>query len=231
MTYPDLSNAVESAFANIVASGAIEKAIEAQLEKTVTAVINNNLERYGDFGKKLAEKVGAAMDIDVERMDLPSYAHFIEKIIARTVDAQLTGDVARKIEAHMAALLADAPTEITLDRLVEDFKQHVKDRAYGGDIDHEITLHVEEASYGYWYVAMDKDHSVEKYRCAFRMGVNEQGEIYSLSIGKEDVNKELFIHPARGFERDLYRMFVSGTIVRIEPGTSHHDFNLSMHDD
>lgn len=91
MSFPDLTAAVESAFANIVASSAIEKAIETQLEKVVANVVNDSLGRYGDFGKKLRQKVSNAMSIDVERMDLPGYGHFIEKIITRAVDAQLAG--------------------------------------------------------------------------------------------------------------------------------------------
>lgn len=228
MMFPDLTAAVETAFANIVASGAIERAIETQLEKTVTTLVNDSLERYGDFGKQLREKVSEAMNIDVSRMDLPSYGHFIEKIIARAVDAQLQGEVAKKIEANMASLLADAPAETTLETIVENFKIYVKDRAYGDSIDSEITMHIEESSYGYWNIALDKDSGVERYRCAFRMAVDDKGEIYSLSIDNEDMNKQLFLRPAVSFERDLYRMFVSGTKIKIESGTSRYDFNLEM---
>ncbi|KVT92676.1 hypothetical protein WK60_13885 [Burkholderia ubonensis] len=231
MSLPDLSQAVETAFANVVASGAIEKAIEANLEATITSILKDQLKSYGDFGKQLTEKVNAAMQIDLDRMDLPTYGHFIEKVIARAVDAQLQGDVAKKIEAHMTALLADAPQEMTLEQIVADFKVHVKDRAYGGDVDHSISLHVTQTGYGYWHIAMDKDSGTDEYRCSFRIGINDAGEIYSLRIADEDVNKELFIRPAKGFERNLYRMFVSGTKIKIEPDTTAYDFDLSMYED
>lgn len=232
MSMPDLSKLVSDSFARIVASGAVEKAVENQLEKTIEGIINDQLRSHSDFGSALKEKVKAALQVNDDHMHLPSYGDLIQKIITRAVDAQVHGEYAKKLEANIASLLTEAPAEITLDKLIEDFKEYVKDRLCG-DHDDRISLHIEESSSvsgGYWLVAMDKSSRKERYSCEIRFQVKPDGEIFGLQVEGADMTKKLFVG-LYNFERDLYRMYASGTKLKIEPGTSADDFSTSMRDD
>lgn len=139
----------------------------------------------------------------------------------------MQGEVAKKIKASVSALLANAPAEIALETSVENFRKYVKD-GHTAALSPEITMHIEESNYGCWRIAPDKDSTVDRYRCAFRMTVDDKGEIHSLKIDDEDTNRDLFFRPTRDVKRDLYRMYVSGTKIKIEPGTTHYDFNLEV---
>lgn len=225
-----MQKAVEAAFARIVADGAIEKAIEKQLQETISNIVSSHLREYGDFGKALKDQLGKALHVDLSRTDLPGYGDFILKIVRGQVDNHLMGEAAKKIEANLAALLADPPAEITIDKLVEDFKEHVKRRNYGGELDHEITLHVECTDYGFWHIAMDKDSGEGQYQCEVRIGVDKDGSIYQLVLGEENMDKKLFIREPSGFERDMYRAFVGGTRIVIPEGAAAYDFDKSLRD-
>jgi hypothetical protein len=229
MSLPDLSKAVSDHFAAIVASGAINTMIETHLTKTIDDILKEQLRGYSDFGKAVKERVEEALQV-ADLKDLPNYGQFVCNIIAKNVDHQLHGEWAKKLEADVAAMFIDAPAEITLEDLIEKFKKHVRDNAYG-DMDHRMTLHLQESSGGYWQVAMDKSHGTEKYRCELRFQINPEGEMFCLHVDGEDLKKNLFIGPFDAFERLLFRMYVQGTKVRIESGSDAHDFNLSLHDD
>lgn len=228
----ELQNAVSTAFANIVASGAIEKAIQEQLGKTVDSLIKEQLREYGDFGKALKEHVAKAMQVNFADLDLPSYNHFILSVIRKQADAALAGDIAKKLEADMAKLLQDAPAEITLEQLIEDFRDEFKEK-YGEPRYGNFTLYVRESEgvSGYWHIAMDPDERASEYSCKFRLAVAGDGRVYSMQIGDMDVKKSLFTLHLSGFERQLFRMYAAGTKVIIPPHSSEDDFSTSFGND
>jgi site-specific DNA-cytosine methylase len=117
----ELQQAVSNAFANVVAAGTIEKAIEEKLTSTITSIINEELRSYSDFGKALSEQVKAAMQVDFSNLELPGYNDLILKLIRAQVEHQASTSIAAQVEAQMKELLAPAPAEIKLSELVEEF--------------------------------------------------------------------------------------------------------------
>lgn len=229
MSLPDLSKVVADQFEALSASGAIEKMIETHLSESINTILKEQLRSYSDFGKGLAERVAGAIKIaDVN--DLPHYGQFVSGIIARNVDHQLHGEWAKKLESDIASMFVEAPAEIKLDDLIEKYKKHVRENAFSETGD-SITLHLEASSYGYWAVAMDKDAGTEKYRCALRFQVNKEGEMFALHLDDEEMKKQLFVGPFDEFERLIFRMYVTGTKIRIAPHSDVHDFDLSLRND
>jgi hypothetical protein len=219
-----LKQAVAAAFDKIVASGVIEQVIEKKLTETISDAIGTHLRSYGDFGKAIQEKVQQSIGVNLDRMDLPSYNDFVLKVIRTQMDAAMTGTAAKQLEENMAKLLAVAPAEITLEKLVNDFIEAHKEDRQG----QEFTLLIERESYGFTYVCFDEDEGKSKYSCDFRIGITKDGEVFSLQLGGKDVSKTLFVGPIYGFERDLYQLYAAKTKIVVPTGADASDYDTSF---
>jgi hypothetical protein len=215
----ELQQAVANAFANVVAAGTIEKAIEEKLSKTITSIIDDELRSYSDFGKSLHEHVKASMAVDFSNLGLPGYNDLILKIVRRQVEAQVNATIAAQIEPQLTELLSPAPAEITLTQLIAEF---IKDRSdYHGcscDSPDQITLIVEgsESVDGYHHIYLDEEEGKSKYSCAIQIATNKESEVYSLKIDDRDPKKALFVGPLYNFERRVFQMYAAGTKLIVD---------------
>ncbi|PJO24865.1 hypothetical protein [Burkholderia glumae] len=213
----ELEQAVSNAFSNIVASGAIERAIEEKLTTTITSIIDDSLRSYSDFGKQLGEQVKTALQVDLSRIGLPSYNDFIMKVVRAKVSALTQSAIAQQVEKQLEALLEPAPAEITLSALVDQFIKGNDDR-YGCSCDapDRITLHVQDTDYGSNWIALDKDDDKSEYECEIRFGVSKDtGRMFGLTLRQQKVQETLFLDPY-GFERSILQMHLAGTKVIID---------------
>jgi hypothetical protein len=228
MSLPDLQKVVAEQFESLVQSGAIESMLSKTLEKTVDEAVKAEMREYSDFGKAIREKIKAALMVD-DLADLPNYGNFISGIVRKNVDSQLHGAYAAKLADDLEKLFCDVPAEMTLEQLVADFKQHVKQD--WRDHDHRMTLHLKEWDSGGFVVELDRKSRAERYSCEVQFQVNQEGSIYALRINKSDVSKDLFVGGLNSFERALFRMYVQGTKLPIPPGTTEDDFSLYYGED
>nr|WP_231753739.1 hypothetical protein [Burkholderia savannae] len=218
----ELEQAVSTAFSNIVAAGAIEKAIEEKLAKTITSIIDEELRSYSSFGERLKEHVKTALQVDFHNLGLPGYNNLILKVIRQQVDAQLNATIATQIEQQMKELLAPAPAEIKLSQLVEEFiKDEHTDRQYRScscDESDRITLIVREESglvSKFCHIHLDNEHGTESHNCPYQINVHD-GRVYSVQIDRKDPSKTLFVGPMHGFKRRLFQLYAAGTKLIID---------------
>ena len=219
----DLKTAVSTAFANVVASGAIEQAIEKQLASTIGDLIKHELREYSDFGKAIKERVQQAVCVNLGQMDLPSYNDLILQIIRRQVDGIMQSEAAQQLESNMTKLLEQAPAEITLQKLIEEFIEANKENKEGQD----FTLLIER-KWGSTYICLDEDAGKSEYSCDFRLAIDKDGKVYSLILGAKDVAKTLFMGPFYGFERTLFQLYTAKSKVIVPADAEPHDFETSF---
>jgi hypothetical protein len=205
----ELKAAIASAFDKIVASGAIEQAIEKQLTETISRVICDQLRSYSDIGKVIEAQVEKSLEVG--KMDLPSYADLIGKIVRRQVEAGMQNEATRQLEQNIAELLAPAPAEITLEQLIKDFiESRVEDDdSIRGDDFTLIIEHSDGSTAGYKHVYIDPDARTTRYSCAIQIDVTPAGEVYGLKIGGRDLKDQLFVGKLYGFERKLFQLFTA----------------------
>ncbi|CAB3750934.1 hypothetical protein GQ57_16100 [Burkholderia sp. MSh2] len=213
----ELEQVVANAFSNIVTAGAIEKAIEEKLTKTITSIINDELQSYSDFGKQLSEHVKKAVQVDFSNLGLPGYNDLILKIIRQRVDANLNEQIEKHVTSQLDELLAPAPEEITLSELVADFIKFQADRqsySCSCDLPDRITLLVETDG-SFTHIALDKEDGSDRYKCPWRIDTMD-GRVYSVKINEIDPKKAIFIGPMYGFERKLFQLYAAGTKLVID---------------
>lgn len=225
-----LKQAVAAAFDNVVASGAIETAIEKQLANTITRAIEEQFSSYGDFSKAIKAKVSALVDVDLAAIDLPSYRDLVGKIIQKRVGAVMAEQFTTQLDKDMCALLSPAPETITLEKLIEQFVAAKLD--YRDDLRGEaFTLHIDRdkspslVSAGYLDVHLDAESDVEKNRCDFHLRVRGDGEVWALTIGGTEVKNKIFMGPLFNFEKSLFQMYTAKTKLIIPPDATEDDFD------
>lgn len=219
----DLKSAVSTAFANVVASGAIEQAIEKQLASTISSLIQHELRDYSDFGKALKERVQQAVAVNLDRMDLPSYNDLILQIIRRQLDGAMQSEAVQQLESNMAKLLAAPPAEMTLEKLIEEFIDANKEDREG----ESFTLIIDR-KYGSTYVCLDDESGKSEYSCDYRIGVDRDGKVYHLAFGGKDASKTLFMGPFYNFERTLFQLYAAKSKLIVEADAEPHDFETSF---
>lgn len=213
----ELEQAVVTSFATIVASGAIEKAIEEKLTATITSIIENELRSYSTFGEKLKEHIRVAMQVDFDRLGLPGYNDLILKLVRKQVGELTEKALAEQVEGQLANLLAPAPAEIKLSELVQQFISFHRDRiSCSCDGPTRISLHVEESRFGSRWVALDRESGKSEYECAIRFGVSDSdGRIFGLRLDRREVEKTLFLD-LHGVERQIFQLHAAGSRLIID---------------
>lgn len=213
----DLQELVATSFSKIAASGVIEEMIEKKLVETIGSVVNDSLRSYSDFGKQVSEAVKVSMQVDLRGLGLPGYNDLILKIIRQQVNALTENSIAKQVEEQMTKLLAPAPAEIKISKLVKDFIEFSAPDGCECDGPDRISLHIEESSHGSRWISLDKIPGKRQYSCAYRFAVRiEDGRIFGLRIDDEEVKQKLFVGDFYSFERDLFQMYAAGTKVIID---------------
>lgn len=226
-----LQQAVTESFNKIIESRVIEAAIEKKLTETIGAIIDSELRSYSDFGKQLSEHVKSALQVDFSHLGLASYNDIILKMIRRQVDGQIGNVIAAQVEAQMKDLLAPAPAEITLSKLISNFIEFSKSDACSCDAPERISLHVEKSSYGGHWISFDEKPGKTPYQCDYRLGVSDpDGKIFALHLEQRDTRKALFVGPIYGFERSLFQMHVAGTKLIVDGNEDDIDTSYPGHD-
>lgn len=216
----ELQNAVTAAFANIVAAGTIEKAIEKKLTDTITSVIEEQLRSYSDFGKALGEHVKSALQVDFDNLGLPGYNDFILKLVRAQVSQLAEDSIARQVEAQMKELLGPAPVEITLSALVEEFIKFADDDSrYSDRRPDQITLISRSnescTSSVFHHIYLDPKPKQRDYDCAYEINVHN-GKVYSIRLDKTDPSKHILLGPLYGFRRRLFQLHAAGTMLIVD---------------
>lgn len=226
-----LKQAVAAAFDNVIASGAIEQAIEKKIGETVTSIIEQQLRSYSDFGKALESKVASLIDINLNEIDLPSYRDLVGKVIQQRVGAAMSAQFTEQLGKDLDDLLSPAPAEITLEQLLKEFVEQQMD-AYDADEyrgrDFSLYISRSDSNDGYVDVYFDKDGRKSMYSCDFQLRTKNGGEVWGLRVDGVDPKKQLFLGPMFGFEKRLVQLYTARTKLVIPPNAEADDFDASF---
>ena len=226
-----LKEAVAAAFDKVVASGAIEEAINKSIASAVNSAINEQLRDYSDFGKALKAKVATLVEINLDEIDIPSYRQLVGDIVKKRVGAVMSAEFTEKLDKDIAELLAPAPAEITLENLLEEFKASKKDAHNAYELSgNRFTLIIErnERLDGYMDVYLDEEPQKEKYSCDIHFRIKDAGEVWGLKLNGDDLKNKIFVGPMFNFEKRLFQMYTAKTRLIIEADADADDFDTEF---
>ena len=228
----ELKQAVATAFDNVVASGAIEKAIHEQIGKCVESAIRDQFSTYGDFSKAIKAKVASLVDLNLDEIDLPSYRDLVSNVIKTRVGAVMTTQFTELLDKDISELLEPAPAEITLEQLLKDFVKHQMDQGGAYDLHgQDFTLYIQRSESSlsslsdYVDIYISKESNAGKYSCEIQIGIKGEGEVWKLKVGGKDMKDQLFVGPIFSFEKRLFQMYTAKTrlILPAEACASDYD--------
>lgn len=210
----DLRDAMVAALDKLIASGAIEQALEERIAKTVKECVDNALGTYSDCGKQIKAAVERSMQLSGD-IDLPSYNDAILKIVRAQVEHRTNAVIEQQVADNMKDLLEPAPAEIKLSDLIAQYIEHVKDRnefgvAYGEE--RQVRIEHENSSYGsggtlkLWPTTSRGAFETRSRPADIAIHFLRDGTIFSLNFREVDAEKQMFVGHLFGFERSLFRM-------------------------
>jgi len=227
----ELKNAVATAFDNVVASGAIEKAIQEQIGKCVETAVRDQFGYSGKMTKAINEKVAGLIDVNLDQIDLPSYRDLISKVIQKRVGAVMTTQFTEQLEKDIGEMLEPAPAEITLEQLLEDFVKHQMDQYDASEMrGRDFTLHIDRGDHndGYVDIYFDKESNKSKYGCDFMIRTKKGGEVWALRLDGDEMKNKLYVGPMYSFEKRLFQMYTAKTKLIIPAEASASDYDSTF---
>jgi hypothetical protein len=247
---PTLQQIAHQAVLSYLSSPAGLEAISAAVVKTTNHAIQETLGTYSDFGKQLKQSVAASFAIG-QPLDIPSYSHAVLAMLRQQVEAVKDKAMRRIIAERMTEILEPAPETIRLSEVLEKYKEYVKSQNSGGchcDGEGRFYLDIKQgSSEGFIYVTLN-DEKPGKYGSAeveFHIHIHDdwqltesqkaaaavdklpRGEVYSLTFdGKKECEKSIFAGQVYGFQKVLFDMMVSKTLVVVDVDDA-DDFDTS----
>ena len=215
-----LESVFQAAFANVVASGQIEKHFEEVLAKTIKSVIEDKLRSYSDFRKEIEKKVAEALQIG--DLTLPIYGERVAQLIRHITDQQIESTFKQSLATRLEELLVGAPREITLSKLCEEFSGKFDPHENHGlrwSL-HFVPTHPRCDSLRHlWTLCIDEDEDVDATKCEIQLKLKKESkseERYAfdgLVLGRSDVDKSLFFGPEYEFSRRCWQMYAAKTVL------------------
>lgn len=235
----DTSTSVSDIFNKVLAerlqSGALERAIEEQVDKLITSVADDVFRNYGAVGKVLKEKLTASIIPTLNSMgDLPVYHDFVMnrlKLAAQNFYDQRLADV---VDAELKKVFTELPEQITLSWIVE---QIVNDAIGDGD-GSEITLIIDANGYSWTpygdcvLIYIDTNENVEKRNCKFflHLSKNKESGAYDLlgiKVNGYKPGDALSVGRIYNTEKILFNIYAMKGRIIIDEGFDAENYDTS----
>ena len=212
----DLNLIVNDTLADLKEEGYVEKIVKIQLEKTLKDIVEDSLKSYGDFGKTLKEEIRSQMDINLAKLDIPSYNHVILNTIKAELERSVHEEGAKKIQEQMQELLGTSKEDYKLSELVKKMvEQDLELNELDYDDMQEITVIVENR-YGSTYVSIDPEEDVSEYSCKYRLTLDEDGTVRRAEIGDKSFDNKVIMGGLYGLDATIFKMWTRGSKLIID---------------
>ena len=134
----------------MIDSGAIQKSIEANIEKSINSAIEDQFRSYGNLTKQIEEGFKEGLKVDFKDMPFEVYNQQMLVAVKTKLGNLFAADASGKFMAEMDKVLDAAPAEMSLKDLVESIARSWKtDEPWAADdLDDYATVELSECEYG-----------------------------------------------------------------------------------
>lgn len=209
----DMNLIINDKLAELKEEGYVEKIIKKQLESTIKDIVEDSLRSWSDFGKGLKEQVQNQLQINLDRLDLPSY----NELIIQTVKGELERSVhdlgVTKMQEQLQELLGTAKDSVKFSEII---KEMVEDEVELNDLEYEdvkeITVHA-DINKTLSFIYFDPEPDTSNYRCKYRMTLDKEGCVTSVQIADTTFDQKTIMGGLYGLNRTLFKLYTHGTKV------------------
>lgn len=215
----DFNKVIADAIADRI-KNKVPELIENSVDQMMKRIIEDIFSTWSPIAKQAKEQIEKKLDLNLQAVDLLDYNGLVISAISGYLKNEVEANSIDPIKKMVDGITGyQERAEITLseinDKLTEMSMEYHDTDAEGG-----YTLHIGETSYGSKYICWDQSEDVDKWNCAVRIMVNEDGKIFSLMIKDYAVSHHdmspAILSRLRGEERYFFRLYASNTLINID---------------
>jgi len=210
----DFNNAIADTMTKLTEENYIGQVIEKQLKKTIDDIVESALRSYSDFGKGLKQQVEAQLQINLDKLDLPSYNELIIQTIKSELDRTVHEMGVAKMTEQLEELLGTKKETINFSEILKEMVERdceLEELEY--EETHEITVHADPNSRTLSFIYFDPEADQESYRCKYRLVLDSDGTVNSFSVRDREFNHKEIIGGLYGIEATLFKAYTHGTKI------------------
>lgn len=213
----DLNLIVNNTLADLKEEGYVEKIVKAQLEETLKDIVRSSFRSYGDFGKTLEEEIKKQMDINLEKLDIPSYNQVILNTVKTELERSVHEEGAKKIQEQIQDLLGTSKKEYKLSELIQEIvEQDCELEELSYEECEEITVIIEE-KYGSKYIYIDPEDEKEWYQCKYQLVLDKDDmTVKRAEIGDKSFDNKVIMGGLYGVDSTIFKMWTRGSKILID---------------
>lgn len=211
----DLNSLVNQELKNLEESGFVKEAIQKQVEKTVTEIIDDLLREWSPFGKALKAEIESKLQINFDNLDIVSYNQVVLNAVKEKLDQVVYVQGVEQIKANMDAMLSEIKPEYKLSEIIEKLKEFSSDDAKENDWE-EISLHVSSPRDILTFIYFDEEPDKEEYQCKYILSVNKDGSLNTASIMDCKLDNKLVIGGLHGMEELIFKLYAHKPVIIID---------------
>ncbi len=211
-----------------IQSGALEIALAKQADKLIEDCASDVLRSYGDVGKAVKEAMTKAMMPNLDDLaDFPKYHDFVMKRLRIAAQSFCDQRLTEVLDKELADIMATLPEQITLSSLLKIVADSIREHSDPGDhCDEQMTLIIENSSYGYRHIFIGKESGKTKHDCEYRVDIDEDGAIYSMRIDGSEMKNCKFAGPFYNFERLMMNLYAMKGKLVLDYGDDPYSYDL-----
>jgi len=196
-----------------VDSGAIDKAVQSQVEKFCKSVIESSLSSWGEVSKALEKRIKDGLLEQIERFSLEQYNALIIKQIKERIEKVYVTDA----RAHLNNLLDDVFRVPKAKYKLSEIAKEIR----GDKEEHEASsLHIDRHT-SLAFVYIDAEPSKRDYSCEWHLTINLNDSVLSSARRKPySSEKARSIRPdgnrMDATESLLFQMMIHGTQIEMD---------------
>lgn len=208
----NLQETVQQELNKMIDAGRVQEIIKKHLETSIDDTFKDALRSWSDFGKELKKVISEAVKVDLSKLTLLDYNHIVTTIVKeeldKTIYSSVKSPIAEAIKDYTGQL---DKKEWKLSEIIEKFISRLKEDESEG----EITLHVEESSYGYRHIYFDEKSGKRACQCEYQIDTDKEGKVYSFKAGSYNpTTGDIRKRPVHGsFEGFIFKLYAMGCKV------------------
>lgn len=203
----DMNAIINDKLTELNAEGYLEKIIKKQLEDTIKEIVEDSLRSWSDFGKGLKEAVNSQLQINLEKLDIPSYNQVILNVIKGELERSIHEEGAARMQEQLQELLGTGKNEYKLSELVKEMvEDELKLEELSFEEIEQITVIVEE-KYGTKYVYMDPKEDTEWYQCKYMISLDKDMTVSRAEVSDKKFDNRVIMGGMYGLDATLFKMW------------------------
>lgn len=222
----DFQKAIQDKVAEQFATGKVDELIEEAAAKAIKEGIDDAFRSFGSAGKAIRDGIQNSLRIDLDRFDIDSYNNTIVNMVKKVALEHLEDRAQEVIERRLSELLSPAPEKITIQEIVDEFRESWKEM---GDFSVEPKIQIEHHA---WSTSSTTIKLFRDYDPKSRYGNNSPDLDIFISekrILLPRLNTSIFATKQQfDNEARIYQMAVSQTEITDAHTADEYDIEVSL---